>query len=242
MEPVDGKINQAGQSADTLGLDKNMRTASQKTSTAATDTTPASPSNHRDLHPHVKDSAGPTIIRLHHPVVPNNDETFEDVPDLMSIRVRSFRTSDDAAAVRRLYQEGLLGGQLAENDTGIDIDDVESAYFCSGSGHFWVAVNEQEEVIGTIGVQSHDEGVGEIRRLRVHPNHRRRGVGSRLLEQAIRFCREANFLKIMLDTHIEREPAIKLFEKFHFRHGRTRQTNGKQLLVFYLDLYSDDSS
>ncbi|MEM8875432.1 MAG: GNAT family N-acetyltransferase [Planctomycetota bacterium] len=159
--------------------------------------------------------------------------------DPLPIRIRTFR-SEDATAVRVLYEEGLLGGQIAENDTGLDLDDVEAAYLDTGFGHFWVAVNEAGRVIGTIGVQSHEEGVGEIRRLRVHPECRRRGVGSRLLEQAIRFCRSSNFLKIMLDTHMEQEPAIKLFEKFQFRHGRTRDTNGKQLLVFYLDLYSDD--
>ena len=30
-----------------------------------------------------------------------------------------------------------------------------------------------------IGVQHHEEGTGEIRRLRVERNHRRRGIGSR---------------------------------------------------------------
>ena len=33
-----------------------------------------------------------------------------------------------------------------------------------------------------IGVQQHDEGVGEIRRLRVGKEHRRKGIGSALVQ------------------------------------------------------------
>jgi hypothetical protein len=42
----------------------------------------------------------------------------------------------------------------------------------------------------------------------------------------------------MLDTYMEREPAIALFQKFRFRHERTRTVSGKELMYFYLDLYS----
>jgi hypothetical protein len=37
--------------------------------------------------------------------------------------IRSFRPAD-LPACRKLYIEGLLGGSLAENDTGLDIDDI----------------------------------------------------------------------------------------------------------------------
>ena len=91
-----------------------------------------------------------------------------------------------------------------------------------------------------IGVQHHEEGVGESRRLRVRNDMRRRGLGSRLIEVALKFCQDNQYLKITLDTFMDREPAIKLFEKFHFRHNRTRNVNGKEVQHFYLDLYQTD--
>jgi ribosomal protein S18 acetylase RimI-like enzyme len=97
------------------------------------------------------------------------------------------------------------------------------------------------EVVGMVGVQHYEDGVGEIRRLRVRSDMRRKGIGSRLVETALRFCHEKGYLKITLDTFMEREPAIKLFEKFHFKHSRTKMVGGKELLYFYLDLYSRDS-
>jgi ribosomal protein S18 acetylase RimI-like enzyme len=157
----------------------------------------------------------------------------------LKVRVRSY-TPQDRQACRTLYREGLVGGRIAPNDSGIDIDDINMAYLDCDKSHFWVAENEQGEIVGMVGVQHADPGVGEIRRLRVRQDSRRRGVGTALMETAVRFCREHQFLKITLDTFMEREPAIRLFEKFHFNHSRTRKVGEKELLYFYLDLYHND--
>ena len=157
-----------------------------------------------------------------------------------NVNIRTFEPPDHAA-VKELYLNGLLGGQLASNDTGFDIDDIRLAYFSNPNSHFWVA-DADGQIIGMIGVQQLEPGIGEIRRLRVHTEFRRRGVGSSMLQRALEFCRDRGMLKVTLDTYIEREPALKLFEKFNFRHDRTRESAGKQLLFFYLDLYGSDKS
>jgi ribosomal protein S18 acetylase RimI-like enzyme len=152
-------------------------------------------------------------------------------------RVRSFQACDQTAC-RRLYVEGLLGGKLAENDTGSDVDDIDAGYMKSDGNHFWVAEAPGGEVVGMVGVQHHQADVGEIRRLRVAQDHRRRGIGSALVEAALKFCQDRQCLKVTLDTFMEREPALRLFEKFGFRHSRTRNVGGKDLMYFYLDLYA----
>jgi ribosomal protein S18 acetylase RimI-like enzyme len=159
----------------------------------------------------------------------------------LPIIVRSFRPKD-LPACRELYVGGLVGGAIAENDSGLDIDDIESAYMKTPGNHFWVAQVQDGPVVGMIGVQHHEEGVGEIRRLRVHEQYRRRGIGSKLMETALRFCQDQQYLKITLDTFMEREPAIRLFEKFRFRHSRTRESHGKEMMYFYLDIYLGDGA
>jgi len=154
----------------------------------------------------------------------------------ISIKIRSFEPRDQGACVG-LYREGLLGGKLAENDSGLDVDDVQSAYMRADGNHFWVAETDDGKVIGMIGVQHHDADLGEIKRLRVHPDFRRRGIGSRLIEQALLWCEEHSYLKINVDTFMDREAAVKLFQKFHFLHSRTRVVNGRELHYFYLDIY-----
>ena len=154
----------------------------------------------------------------------------------IEIEIRSFERRDQAACLV-LYRDGLLGGTLAANDSGLDIDDIDAAYQRASGNHFWVATLPAGEVVGMIGVQHNEDGVGEIRRLRVQKDYRRRGIGSKLVEQALRWCESQNYLKITLDTFMDREPAIKMFEKFRFRHHRTREMNGRELLYFYLDIY-----
>ncbi len=159
----------------------------------------------------------------------------------LAFQIRPFRSTDQAAC-KRLYHEGLLGGKIADNDTGTDIDDIQHVYMRRAGSHFWVACDLTNDalVLGMVGVQQHEPGVGEIRRLRVDLNHRGIRIGSQLMEQAVKFCSEHSYLKVALDTFIEIKPAIELFQKFHFHHSRTRNVGGKDLLYFYFDLYEGE--
>lgn len=157
----------------------------------------------------------------------------------ISFVVRSYDPAD-CATCRRLFVDGLIGGKIPDFDVGTDLDDITKTYMKAG-GHFWVAelagAEKPGRIIGMIGVQQREEGTAEVRRLRVDEAFRRRGVGTELLDRALQFCQDGGHLKIILDTFMEREPAIRLFEKFRFRHARTRRMGEKDLLYFYLDLY-----
>lgn len=159
------------------------------------------------------------------------DPPSSDIP----VMIRPFRPCDQEAC-RQLYLEGGLSGKLADNDTGIDVDDIQAAYMSAPGSHFWVAQTPEGEIVGTIGVQNYDRA-GEIRRLRVRSDTRRRGIGTLLMETALRFCQDQGYLKVTLDTFMDREPAVRLFEKFHFKHEHSRQVADRELLYFYLDLY-----
>lgn len=158
---------------------------------------------------------------------------------IIPARIRTF-CPGDSSACQRLYAAGLVDGRGTDNDTGADMDRIEQAYLRAG-GHFWVAESVDPAsagtVVGMVGVQQEADGSAEVRRLRVDERHRRRGIGTALVDRALRFCHENGNLRIILDTYMEREPAIRLFEKFQFRHGRTRRVGERDLLYFYLDLY-----
>ncbi len=144
----------------------------------------------------------------------------------------------DVPVLRELFELSRIEGQLRENDTGSDLDHLAVGYFeCKDSG-FWVAEVESY-IVGMIGVQRINDDSAEIRRLRVRDGYRRRGIGTQLMQQAISFCREKQFLKVVLDVRIERAPALKMFDTFGFLQGREREISGRKLRDFYLDLYSD---
>ena len=148
---------------------------------------------------------------------------------------------EDYAAVRELFRAGLKEGLVPDNDTGADIETLHEAYFSDdGQSNFWVA-KCGGEVVGMIGVQKTSEDTAEVRRLRVRQTHRRHGVGAKLVEQALAFCRHPSYLKVILDVRIERGPAIALFEKFGFQLARSREVEGRKMLDFYFDIYRDPS-
>ena len=157
---------------------------------------------------------------------------------LQQVLVRSAQ-DEDVAYLQELFRESLLEGLVGDNDTGADIDNLREGYFeDGGQSCFWVAVHNSL-VIGMIGVQKMADNAAEVRRLRVRKRYRRLGIGGLLMERALTFCQRQSYLKVVLDVRIERGPAIALFQKFGFKHARTREIAGRKLLDFYIDLYRD---
>ena len=158
--------------------------------------------------------------------------------NLSNVAIRHAEPADHEA-VRTLFDEGMLEGQLRANDTGADIDNLQEAYFLDeGASAFWVA-SHGDEILGMIGVQKTSDNTAEMRRLRVRSDCRRRGVGTLLMEHATEFCRTRGYLKVTLDVRVDRGPAIAMFEKFGFKLARTREIGEQKLLDFYIDLYSE---
>ncbi|MEM9754254.1 MAG: GNAT family N-acetyltransferase [Planctomycetota bacterium] len=142
----------------------------------------------------------------------------------------------DQQAVLRLYEIGMLAGEIAPNDTGADVDHIAAAYLEDERHHFWVALDENQ-VVGMIGVASDDHDTAEIRRLRVRPDLQHTGIAAELLQLALNHCRKHGYLKVRLDTRFERCEALETFERVGFRHTRDRSAPGKEILEFYADLY-----
>jgi len=164
------------------------------------------------------------------------------------LRIRPAKVEVDLPTIVELFEAGVELGDWMDNDTGADVINFHEAY-CNDEGRsqFWVAELRDAVVetkplpllIGMVGVQCDDPNTAVIRRLRVEPEHQRKGVGTRLIEHAVSFCREKNYLKVVLDARVTHERAIALFERFSFQLNRTRTVRGERILDFYLDLYRD---
>ena len=159
--------------------------------------------------------------------------------DLINIRTA---TATDIPSLRGLFEASLYEGHVRINDSGADIENLDAGYFDDdGRSGFWVA-EVPDQVVGMIGVQCVADEVAEIRRLRVLDDYRRKGIGASLLDHAVQFCRSHDYVKIVLDVRVERDPAIHLFEKAGFFLARTREAEGHKTLDFYVDLYTDPST
>lgn len=168
---------------------------------------------------------------------------------------------DDQSAVVKLFETASLsvevpagaGDTMADDpsdDPGDDVRDLATHYLGSGADGLedpldsvgrtlWVADYAGERCVGMVGLRHIDADNAEMCRLRVSLDYRGRGIGRSLVSHALGVCRDRGYLKLTLDSYIDRGPAIKLFESFGFRISRTREAvHGRHNRhEFYLDLY-----
>lgn len=108
-------------------------------------------------------------------------------------------------------QEAGIGLSLEEQP---DLNDIETFYMKSGGG-FWTALNDENEVIGTIGLINKKNGCGVLKKFFVRSDYRSQKVGFRLYRKLIDFCLANQFDTLILDT-----PSVaKTSHKFYERNG-----------------------
>jgi GNAT superfamily N-acetyltransferase len=102
-----------------------------------------------------------------------------------------------------------------------DFDDLEGTYITSG-GEFLVGEIENEIVVMG-GIRPIAPGVAELKRMRVHPDHQRRGLGTLILTRLEERARRLGIVSLRLDTTVSQRAARALYTGAGYREvGRTR--------------------
>ncbi|MGZ1542147.1 GNAT family N-acetyltransferase [Staphylococcus argenteus] len=109
----------------------------------------------------------------------------------------------------RSYHEELIGFILSiqKNEFNINIDrndqpdleNIEQNYLNNG-GQFWLAINDQQKIIGTIGLIKLDNNKSALKKMFVDENYRNLKVGKKLLDIVVTTCKENNIDGIYLGT------------------------------------------
>jgi GNAT superfamily N-acetyltransferase len=80
-----------------------------------------------------------------------------------------------------------------------DLYDIRTNYFDKGHP-FWIAINDNDEVIGCIGTKNDENGNLFLSHLFVRHDLKRQGIGSKLLEVAENSAKERGYTEI--HTHL----------------------------------------
>jgi len=126
-------------------------------------------------------------------------------------------TNDDCEQIRDLVY-GVLGEYGLKPDPGAtdaDLNDIEQAYFASG-GAFYVLEGQHGPIIGAYGLYRIDERTCELRKMYLRREYRGKGLGKRLLEDALVHARRLGFTNVVLETASVLEEAIALYQSYGF--------------------------
>lgn len=158
--------------------------------------------------------------------------------DALEERVQPY-TAQDEAAVQAMYARASRARQ-AEDPRWMDFADLPPRTLMEEFDAFWVAEGEGENgpfLAGMVGVQSFRAaevmpeshplaqawlergGVAELRRLRVAPEAREAGLGTRLCQTVIEWCREQGYHTLVVNTTTPQIPALGLYQKLGFQEA-----------------------
>uniref|UniRef100_A0A8C7ZAE3 N-acetyltransferase domain-containing protein n=1 Tax=Oryzias sinensis TaxID=183150 RepID=A0A8C7ZAE3_9TELE len=86
---------------------------------------------------------------------------------------------------------------------------------------FWVAEAEHDgktQILGMVAVMAKQSGkVGELFRMIISPKCRRMGLGNKMTQTVIDFCKDQGFSKVVLETTSTQMAAVALYKKLGFK-------------------------
>ena len=80
---------------------------------------------------------------------------------------------------------------------------------------YWLVAEDGGEILGYIGSQSVLDAA-DVMNLAVSPDHRRKGIGEKLIKALTRHLQENGVIALLLEVRVSNAPAIRLYEKLGF--------------------------
>lgn len=159
-------------------------------------------------------------------------EDADDVRDLFAHAQDDVAESYNHTAADREGFHEYIDGALNH-----DLAHVEQSYLQRPNSNFWIAELDGQTV-GCIGAYRRDDEEAEIRRLAVDRSARRRGVASRLLDQAEEFCRDAGYARAIVWTANHMTAAIAFLQHrgYHELEDHAFPHTSLTLYLYALDL------
>jgi putative acetyltransferase len=124
-------------------------------------------------------------------------------------------TDPRVLSLLRLHLSALYALTPAEHAYALD-----TAGLSSPDIDLWTAWDDHH-ILGCAAIKQLHPTHGEIKSMRTHPAHLRRGVATRLLHHLITIARDRGYHRLSLETGTGPafEPAVTLYQRHGFTHG-----------------------
>jgi N-acetylglutamate synthase-like GNAT family acetyltransferase len=117
---------------------------------------------------------------------------------------------------QQLNLEWLEKFNLVESHD-LEILDHPQENVIDNGGFLWL-LKEDDIIVGSAGIFKINDKEYELIKMSVAPEHRGKKFGNMLLEKCISKAKELNASKLILFSNSNLKTAIRLYEKFGFKH------------------------
>ena len=126
------------------------------------------------------------------------------------------------ADFRKLNLEWLDKYNLTESHDLMVLDDPIGTILDTG-GYIWLAQTDGL-IVGTAALIKEHEGVFELAKMAVTAAYRGRGISKQLIEACLQKAKEIRAKKLTLFSNHQLLTALKLYEKYGFRHVEVKDS------------------
>lgn len=102
------------------------------------------------------------------------------------------------------------------DDYLVDIDGEQKDFFAHYNNKYLenaLVVYENDQAVGCGGFKEYDQNTVEIKRMFVHPEHRKKGIANLILNTIEDWAKEKGYQNFILETSPKLTSAISLYEK-----------------------------
>ena len=114
-----------------------------------------------------------------------------------------------------------------------DLNNIKDTY--SGPRDLFLVIESDGELIGTMAIKEENPESALIRRFFVATEHRRKGYGRKLMEEALAFCKSKEYKHIVFQGTNKMVQAIELCKKMGFNEREHIDMGGFFIQKFVLD-------
>jgi len=112
-----------------------------------------------------------------------------------------------------------------------ELTDLKSMYATPLGGI--ILCRNNQEFIASVAIRKIDTEIAELKRMYVKPAFQKRGIGKKLLEEAVLLASQSGYKKIRLDTLSNMTPAIDLYKRNGFYEIPAYYYNPESTAVYF---------
>ncbi|WIB61105.1 GNAT family N-acetyltransferase [Curtobacterium sp. MCLR17_007] len=138
------------------------------------------------------------------------------MPDTASVTIADLASPADAEAFRTLNEAWISRFFTLEDEDRKLLGDPVGQIIEPGGAVFVARLGD--DVVGCVGIAPEGDGVFELVKMAVAPDHQGHGTGRRLIRAAVDRARELGAHRVTLETNATLASAVHLYETSGFRH------------------------